>query len=186
MKKFFTRKNIIIAVVVFFVLAAIGGINKPKSDTSTNSNQAQEQKSEQSTEQKAADERAQDTKEEQQPQKLEFTLTTDKPGDYGKEITINEGTSSAKTLIAYYVPAGTYTVKNNGKFATQITVYTSDLKQQKDSTGATYNEQVGSPTQKPVVIKKGESAEITVASGEYVSTGSKGNGQYDLNFTQNS
>ena len=44
-------------------------------------------------------------------------------GEYGKQIVMNEGTDMPEELIVYYLPAGTYEVKNIGKHPAQITVY---------------------------------------------------------------
>lgn len=50
-------------------------------------------------------------------------LIAGEQGEYGKEITMSEGTDMEESFYVYYIPAGTYTVTNEGDFMTQVNVY---------------------------------------------------------------
>ena len=56
-------------------------------------------------------------------EKATIEITDGEKGEYGKEITMSAGTDLEEKLIVYYVPAGKYTVKNLGKYMTQVSVY---------------------------------------------------------------
>ena len=57
---------------------------------------------------------------------LSFTLTAGEAGEYGELVTYNEGTEFEEVFYAYYVPEGTYTVTNYGKYMSQINVYSDE------------------------------------------------------------
>lgn len=59
--------------------------------------------------------------------KLTITLNGDELGEYGKKVTYNRGTEFENTRNAYYVPAGTYTVTNTGKYKGQFNVYSDEI-----------------------------------------------------------
>lgn len=63
---------------------------------------------------------------EQKNVKLSFTITAGEAGDYGKLISYNKGTEFEENFYAYYVPVGTYTVTNIGKYTSQINVYSDE------------------------------------------------------------
>ena len=74
---------------------------------------------------------------------------------------MNAGTEFEETQLVYYVPAGTYTVTNMGKYGTQVNVYE----------GVTVNEdgwEEVANVAEVKVLKAGESSEITVPEGYYV------------------
>lgn len=50
-------------------------------------------------------------------------LIAGEQGDYGKQITMSEGTDMEESFYVYYVPAGTYTVVNKGEYMAQVSVY---------------------------------------------------------------
>lgn len=50
-------------------------------------------------------------------------LIAGEQGEYGKEITMSEGTDMEESFYVYYLPAGTYEVTNIGEFMTQVSVY---------------------------------------------------------------
>ena len=78
-------------------------------------------------------------------QSSSIVLTGGELGDYGKQMSIG-----GEDFIGYFIPAGTYTVTNNGDNTAQVTVY-------KDSTvvedGVEYPEMAD---QKPVVLSPEE------------------------------
>ncbi len=59
---------------------------------------------------------------------LKFVLTAGEAGEYGKLITYNKGTEFEETFYAFYVPEGTYTVTNTGKYMSQINVYSNETR----------------------------------------------------------
>ena len=52
-----------------------------------------------------------------------FELVAGELGEYGKRISLSEGTDMEEDIIVYYVPEGTYEVKNLGEYRTQVSVY---------------------------------------------------------------
>ena len=84
-------------------------------------------------------------------------LTGGELGDYGIQMSVGED------FIGYFVPAGEYIVTNTCDSAVQVTVF-------KDSTytedGIEYPEM---GEQRPAVISPGESADISIGDGEYIS-----------------
>lgn len=77
-------------------------------------------------------------------------------GEYGKETLINKGTYAEKTGTAYYLPVGTYTVKNLGDEMMDMGVY--DISN-KDSVN-TFKDQVDY-----VAIDKGSETEMEIKDG---------------------
>ncbi len=73
----------------------------------------------------------QETEESQADSNIEKTtieLIAGEQGQYGKMITMSEGTDMEESFYVYYVPAGTYEVTNNGKYMTQVSVYEGFVK----------------------------------------------------------
>lgn len=83
-------------------------------------------------------------------------------GDYGKEITMNEGTDMEESLIVYYVPAGDYTVTNVGEFMTQVSVYGGF--ERDESTGYDDYTEVGDTPS----IDVDQTADISVPDGWFI------------------
>ena len=54
---------------------------------------------------------------------LTFVLTA---GEYGKLITYNKGSEFEESFYAYYIPEGSYTVTNKGKYMRQVSVYSNE------------------------------------------------------------
>lgn len=50
-------------------------------------------------------------------------LIAGEQGQYGKLITMSEGTDMEESFYVYYLPAGTYEVTNKGEYMTQVSVY---------------------------------------------------------------
>ena len=91
-----------------------------------------------------------------------FTLTAGEAGEYGRTITYNEGTEFEDTFYAYYVPAGTYTVTNKGKYMSQINVYSDD----KVTTEEGWEEPATVGAVK--LLDVGKSETITVENGQHI------------------
>ena len=83
-------------------------------------------------------------------------------GEYGKSVVMSAGTDCEEELIVYYVPAGTYTVKNLGDYRTQITVYEGFAK----NTETGYDEYTN--TGDIVLLNADESGEIEVPDGWFI------------------
>lgn len=103
-----------------------------------------------------------------------IVLSWDNPGDYGKEITLNAGTSDTESYIGFYLPSGTYTVTNNDSSAVQVTVY-------KDGTNTTAEgwEEPIMGEASPIVLKQSDTGTITIGENEYVKL-SDGNGNVEF------
>lgn len=131
-------------IIVCLVLGAFGGGNK-KSDESTKEPTEQTQEAE--PQEETAD---------------VITLTAGEAGEYGKEITMNEGTDMPETLIVYYLPAGDYTVKNVGEYTTQVNVYEGFARD--ESTGYDDYTNVGDT----VRLDVDQTADINVPDGWFI------------------
>lgn len=60
---------------------------------------------------------------EVEEKKKSFQLIAGELGEFGKKLTMNEGTDMPEDLIVYYLPVGTYEVENIGSFPAQVMVY---------------------------------------------------------------
>ncbi len=87
--------------------------------------------------------------------------------EYSKEITLNAGTSEEATYIGYFIPAGTYTVTNIGKYMDQVTVYADGI--QKNDAG--WEEPITDGVPRPIVLDVDQSGEITIGENQYVKLG---------------
>ncbi len=94
--------------------------------------------------------------------KLEFELVAGEQGDYGKIITYNKGTEFEENFYAYYIPAGTYTVTNVGKYMDQINVYSDQIKKSEDG----WDEPAEVYVVKMIDVNKSEV--ITVENGQHI------------------
>lgn len=94
--------------------------------------------------------------------KLEFELVAGEQGDYGKIITYNKGTEFEENFYAYYIPAGTYTVTNVGKYMDQINVYSDQIKKSEDG----WEEPAEVYVVKMIDVNKSEM--ITVENGQHI------------------
>lgn len=61
--------------------------------------------------------------ESKEKENVVIELIAGEQGDYGKMITMSEGTDMEESFYVYYVPAGAYEIVNNGEYMTQISVY---------------------------------------------------------------
>lgn len=95
-------------------------------------------------------------------EKLSFELIAGEIGEYGSFVTFNEGTDTEETIIAYHVPAGTYTVMNKGEYMNQISVYSDET----HITEEGWEEPLETVSVKLVDV--GESETITIEDGQYI------------------
>lgn len=112
-KKGNRKRTLLIILGVIIVLGFFGSSSK---------NEAKED----STGAKAAD--AQQTEDSQQEDSTDnsiIELIAGEQGQYGKLITMSEGTDMEESFYVYYIPGGTYEVTNDGEYMTQISVYES-------------------------------------------------------------
>lgn len=93
---------------------------------------------------------------------LSFELVAGEAGDYGKQVTFNEGTEFEETFYAYYVPAGQYTVTNTGEYTSQINVYSDE----RTVTDAGWEEPAESIAVK--LLDVGQSADIEIGNNQYI------------------
>ncbi|MBO5213993.1 MAG: hypothetical protein J6B86_04425 [Clostridia bacterium] len=113
---------VIIAVVVIGIIGGLGGNNETPIDTDTGSTLTQN-----SNELSQDDGTANKEPSTNKNESLSFTLTAGKAGQYGKMISYNKGTEFEENFYAYYIPAGTYTVTNKGKYMSQVNVYSNSI-----------------------------------------------------------
>ena len=92
---------------------------------------------------------------------LTFSITAEKPGKYGKLLTLNKGTEFEDTFYAYYVPEGTYTAINIGEYPGQINVYSDKTR----ITDAGFEEPMDGTAK---LIPNGESDTISVEKGQHI------------------
>lgn len=101
---------------------------------------------------------------EEEPEKESITLDWQIPGDYGKTITLNEGTPDEYSYIVFYLPAGTYEILNfDSSKACQITVYQDGTTVNENG----YEEPISSDID-PVVLMSEEKTELTIKEGQYI------------------
>lgn len=89
-------------------------------------------------------------------------LVAGEQGQYGKLITMSEGTDMEESFYVYYVPAGTYEVTNEGKYMTQVNVYEGFARN--DETG--YDEYTATGDIK--LIDSGKTDTIEVPDGWFI------------------
>lgn len=89
-------------------------------------------------------------------------LIAGEQGEYGTLITMSEGTDMEESFYVYYVPAGTYTVTNEGEYMTQVNVYEGFARN--NETG--YDEYTATGDIK--LIDSGETATIEVPEGWFI------------------
>lgn len=154
-------KKGLIALLVFFISFILVGVTAPKKDTSSEKSEEADEKVEDTTE---VVENTEDAKEDKEPteEAESIELIAGELGEYGKEITMSEGTDLEENLIVYYVPAGTYTVENVGDYMTQVTI----------CEGITSNSETGYDEYTSVgdvkMIDKGATADIEVPDGWFI------------------
>ncbi len=103
-------------------------------------------------------------------------LRWDEPGKYGEIVALNQGTDDEYSFVAHKVPAGEYILKNlDEKYSVQVSVYSNET--YINSSGV---EEFVMGQQMPIVLKPGDSADITVQGGEYIKLSDGGNHAVEL------
>lgn len=157
------RNIIIIIVIVLLFLSAIGncsGGNKSSSSSSSNSAASTAASSESSSDSESS-ESSLDTA--PQPEKATIELVAGEAGEYGRELIMSAGTDLEEKLVVYYVPAGTYSVENLGRYRTQVNVYESEgIKHGENG----YDEYTGGSN--ILVLDAGKTGDITVPEGWFI------------------
>ena len=149
-KKPFYKKWWFWAIVVVVALSAMFGSNEEENKTTTETPTAVE-----TTENTA-------TEEPKQEEKLVFELVAGEQGEYGKMITYNKGTEFEENFYAFYVPVGTYTVTNVGKYMSQLNVYSDEIVKNDDG----WDEVAESFYNKVIDVNKSET--ITFEEGQHI------------------
>jgi len=101
------------------------------------------------------------------PETLKFVLTAGEAGEYGKLVTYNKGTEFEETFYVFYIPEGTYTVTNKGKYMSQVNVYSNETRTTEE--GWEEPAEVGDVK----LLDVGKSATITVAAGQHIDIGAE-------------
>jgi hypothetical protein len=92
---------------------------------------------------------------------MTFFLTAGIKGEYGENITYNEGTEFEESFFAYYVPYGKYMVKNVGDYPTQVNAYSDQI--------VTTASGLKEPAEfSAITLKVGETKELTVPEGWHI------------------
>ena len=111
---------------------------------------------------------AEPTQEEEPAQEedsLSFVLMDDEIGEYGVEVILNEGTEFEEHEIAYYIPAGTYTVTNlDEKGGGQVTVYSGGPEYDGEWQYFVADDNCAAP----IVVMAGESKDLEIKDGQFV------------------
>lgn len=58
---------------------------------------------------------------------LTIELVAGEAGEYGELFTVNKDTEFEETYYIYHIPAGTYSVTNNGEYMSQFNVYSDEI-----------------------------------------------------------
>ena len=141
---------IVIAWLAYFSLAFIGGGDREKQNADTGSSSAAVTAVQSSSAASASAASA-----------GSIELVAGQQGDFGREVTMSEGTDLAETFFAYYVPAGNYDVKNLGDKPTQVSVYEGFVK---GDNGYDEYTAVGDI----ITLKAGETGIVNVPEGWFI------------------
>lgn len=111
-----------VAVISLFVFAVTDDSSNDEADTNTeiSTNQTSTE-SEEVTDDSNVTDTTSDGSAEGETNAIE--LVAGELGEYGKNVIMNAGTDCEEELVVYYVPAGSYTVKNLGEHRTGVFVY---------------------------------------------------------------
>ena len=94
--------------------------------------------------------------------KFDFEIEVGEPGEYGVEMVFNEGTELENREICYFIPVGTYVIKNLGTYQGQISIVKNARIVNED--GWEEPEEV----KDVFIIKPDEEIEITIEDGYYL------------------
>lgn len=101
----------------------------------------------------------------------DFILSWNEAGEYGKRITLDEGTELENTFYAFYLPEGTYSVENHSTdIITQITEYSGIKYSESD-----WDEYVAEDCESPLVLAPGEGVlRFSVKDGQFLKLSDNG------------
>ncbi len=116
-----------------------------------------------------------ESKEETKNSLLEFTLSWNITGEYGKEIVLNKDTEDEYIFVGFYIPSGTYLVKNeNKKTACQISIYSGI------NYDGQYDECVSDGCPRPLVLmQNSDEKELVISDGQFIKLA---DGDTDITF----
>lgn len=92
---------------------------------------------------------------------FDFEIIAGEAGEYGKTIVYNKDTEFEESVVAYYVPAGTYTVTNLGSNSDQINICSDE----KAVSAAGWEEPAEAAAE---LVDAGASATLTIADGQHI------------------
>lgn len=113
-----------------------------------------------------------ETMEETEKKKVKFKITGDKVGKYGQVVVLNKGTEFEETEIMYYVPTGSYLVKNlDESRSVQLSIYSGGPEKNGE-----WEEFVMDDNCHPLVLMAGDIGELEIQEGQFIvmSDGSRG------------
>ncbi len=116
------KYGIIAAAWIIYLLIGICGNADKQTEVSKNNPTIPSISEQTKTEEQA--EKITETDSSSAQSTISFVLSWDEMGEYGEKMTLNEGTDSEMTFIAFRVPIGEYKVTNKSSSgAAQVTVY---------------------------------------------------------------
>lgn len=156
--------------VVFIILVVIAGMNSDKTNTSSNNVTVSPKNTVKATENPTASPanvQTEDSSAEPTTEPFTILLTYPELGEYGQYYTFNENVKKAEesdkeTIIQCYVPAGNYTLTNEGKYPTYVFIYTKETVISKDG----WEEPKDGWVSK--ILQVGDSCEISIEEGRYI------------------
>lgn len=92
-----------------------------------------------------------------------YKLTGGNLGAYGIELTLNAGTADESVKYVYVLPAGTYTVTNNGEYPVSVSMISALEKVKNEDTGL--EEVKEQPDSTAKVIAPADSTDLILESG---------------------
>lgn len=92
---------------------------------------------------------------------FDFEIIAGEAGEYGKSLVYNKDTEFEETIIAYYIPAGTYTITNIGDNSDQLNICSDE----KAVSAAGWEEPAEAVAK---LVDAGESATLTISDGQHI------------------
>ncbi len=153
-------KIIITIICTLWFIGILGNTNDDTNTTPSDTNNVTQEESVQ-TENTQNMENKEENKESVKEKEV-IKLVAGEPGEYGKAVTLDEGTEFEEHLILYYVPSGDYEVKNIGDRLAQVNAYE----------GYVYNEEEGFTEALDganiIMLKPNETGTINVPEGWFI------------------
>lgn len=155
------KYGIIAVAWIIYLIIGMGG-NKSDVDTTTAQGTASLSSAHVSTEKESA---ASDLSSETIDSTLQIELVAGELGEYGQLIVLNEGTEFPDPNYCYFVPTGTYQIKNIGEFPTQVDINKNELAKETDSNGNEYDVWAEGT---PYVISVGSTETVTIKDNYFI------------------